>query len=170
MKNDFDAIDDYFSSHAKQLAEDPAARFNALRDCSFFQPVADEWLQRICGMAQIRTFHSDVRITSQDDDMKAFYVILYGAAEAFRNGKLVGTIETGDCFGEGIFFTDGSVATSATVIADDKIIVAEFSKGVIEALRSDTDAMVSMDKALLLALFKKLKGANQKIERLVAAR
>jgi hypothetical protein len=27
--------------------------------------------------------------------------------------------------------------------------------------------MVSMDKALLLALFKKLKGANQKIERLM---
>ncbi|MGA0570489.1 cyclic nucleotide-binding domain-containing protein [Variovorax sp. VNK109] len=165
--NEFDAIDDYFATHARQLTEDPSARFDALRNCSFFQPVADEWLRHISDMAQIRTFHSDVRITSQDDDMKAFYVILYGAAEAFRNGKLVGTIETGDCFGEGIFFTDGTVATSATVIADDKIIVAEFSKTVIEALRSDTDAMVSMDKALLLALFKKLKGANQKIERLM---
>jgi CRP-like cAMP-binding protein len=165
--DEFDTIDDHFASYAKLLMEDPSARLGALRNCSFFQPVPDDWLQRISGMAQIKTFHSDVCITSQDDDMKAFYVILYGAAEAFHNGKVVGTIENGDCFGEGIFFTDGTITTSATVIADDKIIVAEFSKTVVEALHADPHAMVSMDKALLLALFKKLKGANQKIERLM---
>ena len=165
--DEFDAIDDHFASYAKLLMEDPSARLDALRKCSFFQPVPDEWLQRISAMAQIRTFHSDVSITSQDADMKAFYVILYGAADAYRNGKVVGTIETGDCFGEGNFFTDGTMTTSATVIADDKIIAAEFSKTAIEALRSDPHAMVSMDKALLLALFKKLKGANEKIERLM---
>ncbi|WP_298923726.1 cyclic nucleotide-binding domain-containing protein [uncultured Ramlibacter sp.] len=165
--DEFDTIDDHFARHAKLLMEDPSARFGALRNCSFFKPVPDEWLQRISEMAQIRTFHADISITSQDDDMKAFYVILYGAAEAFRNGKLVGTIETGDCFGEGIFFADGSITASATVIADDKIIVAQFSKIAIAALQADPHAMVSLDKALLLALFKKLKGANQKIERLM---
>lgn len=165
--NDFDTIDDHFASHARLLMEDPSARLKALRHCSFFQPVPDEWLQRIAEMAQIRTFESDACITSQDEGMKAFFVILYGSAEAFRNGKLVGAIETGDCFGEGIFFTDGTITTSATVIADGKIIAAEFSNTVIEALRSDPHAMVSMDKALLLALFKKLKGANQKIEKLM---
>jgi CRP-like cAMP-binding protein len=163
----FDTIDDHFASHARQLMEDPSARLAALRNCSFFQPVPDEWLQRISMMAQVKTFHSEVSITSQEEAMEAFYVILYGEAEAFRNGKLVGTIETGDCFGEAIFFSDGTITTSATVIADDKIIAAEFSKTAIEALRSDPHAMVSMDKALLLALFKKLKGANQKIERLM---
>ena len=163
----FDTIDDYFASHARQLTQDPSARLEALRKCSFFQPVPDVWLQRISEMAQIKTFAPDACITSQDEGMTAFYVILYGAAEAFRNGKLVGTIETGDCFGEAIFFADGSITTSATVIADDKIIAAEFSKTAIEALQADPQAMVSMDKALLLALFKKLKGANQKIERLM---
>jgi len=165
--DEFDAIEDHFSSYARQLAEDPRARLDALRKCSFFQPVPDEWLERISQMAQVRTFHSDVSITTQDDEMKAFYVILYGAADAYRNGKVVGTIETGDCFGEGIFFSDGALATSATVIADDKIIAAEFSQAAIDELRADPHAMVSMDKALLLALFKKLKGANQKIERLM---
>lgn len=165
--DEFDAIEDQFASYAKLLTQEPSARYGALRKCSFFQPVPDEWLQRISGMAQIRTFHSDVCITTQDDEMKAFYVILYGAAEAYRNGKVVGTIETGDCFGEGIFFADRTARSSATVIADDKIVAAEFSKTVIDALQSDAQAMVSMDKALLLALFKKLKGANEKIERLM---
>jgi len=168
--DDFDTIDDHFDRYAKLLMEDPSARFGALRQCSFFQPVPDDWLQRISEMAQIKTFHSDVCITSQGDDMLAFYVILYGAAEAFHNGKLVGTIEAGDCFGEGIFFTDGTLTASATVIADDdKIIVAEFSKTVVDALHADPQATASMNKALLLALFKKLNGANQKIERLMLA-
>jgi CRP-like cAMP-binding protein len=165
--DEFDAIEDQFTSYARLLTDDPSARLAALRGCSFFQPVPDEWLQRMSDMAQIKTFHSDVSVTSQDDDMKAFYVILYGAAEAYRNGKVVGTIETGDCFGEGIFFADGTITTSATVIADDKFIAAEFSKTVVEELHSDPQAMVSMNKALLLALFKKLKAANQKIERLM---
>lgn len=165
--DEFDNIDDHFARYARQLTEDPSARFGALRKCSFFEPVPDDWLQRMSEIAQIRTIHSDVSIMSQDDEMKAFHVILYGSAEAFRNGKLVGTIETGDCFGEGIFFADGIITTSATVIADDKLIAAEFSKTVVEQMRSDPHAMISMNKALLLALFKKLKAANQKIERLM---
>jgi len=165
--DDFAAITDHFATHTRLLLEDPAARYGALRKCAFFEPVPDDWLQRVSGLAQIRTFHSDVCITTQDDEMKAFYVILYGTAEAFRNGKLVGTIATGDCFGEGIFFGDGAITTSATVIAEDKIIAAEFSKAVVAELYADPQAMMSMDKALLLALFKKLKGANEKIERLM---
>lgn len=165
--DEFDTIDDHFASYAKLLTEDPSARFGALRNCSFFEPVPDDWLQRMSEMTHIKTFHSDVSITSQDDEVKAFHVILYGAAEAFRNGKQVGTIEAGDCFGEGIFFTNDTIAASATVIADDKIITAEFSKTMIEEMHCDPHAMVSMNKALLLALFKKLKAANQKIERLM---
>ncbi len=165
--DEFDDIEDKFSNYAQLLVEDHEARFKALRGCSFFNPVPDEWLKRIADMAMIKTFYSDVSLTSQDDDMKAFFVILQGSAEAYRNGKLVGTIDTGECFGEGIFFADGHITASATVIADYKIIAAVFSKDVVENLQANTDAMVSLDKALLLALFKKLQGANRKIEKLM---
>ncbi|WP_395687415.1 cyclic nucleotide-binding domain-containing protein [Caenimonas koreensis] len=165
--DEFDAIDQHFAAYAAQLMQDPAARFAALRKCSFFEPMPDDWLQRMAQAAQIKTFKSDVSITTQDDEMKAFYVILYGSADAYRNGKIVGRIETGDCFGEGIFFADGNITTSATVIADDKIIAAEFSKRMVEEMHADPAAMISMNKALLLALFKKLKAANHKIEKLM---
>ena len=167
--NEFDSIEDHFARYARQLTEDPSARLAALRNCSFFEPVPDDLLQRMSQMAQVKTFHSDVSVTSQDEEMAAFYVILYGTAEAYRNGKLVGTIETGDCFGEGIFFAGGTITASATVIAEDKFIAAEFSKAIVEDMHSDPQAMVSMNKALLLALFKKLNGANRKIERLMLA-
>ena len=165
--NEFEAIEDSFAAYAKQLEEDAETRYQALRACSFFKPVPDSGLRHIAGLVQIQTFFSDVCLTSQDDETQAFYVILRGSAEAFRNGKRVGVIETGECIGEGIFFADGHITTSATVIADYKIIAATFSNEVVATLQADPDLMVSMDKALLLALFKKLKGANQKIEELL---
>jgi CRP-like cAMP-binding protein len=165
--DEFEAIEDNFASFAKLLVEDSAIRFKALRGCSFFDPVPDEWLMRIADMAQIRTFHSDVCLTSQEDDTKTFYVILLGTAEAYHTGKLVGTIDTGECIGEGVFFANENIPSSATVIADYKIIAAEFDKTAVDRLRTDPDAMTYIDKALLLALFKKLQGANRKIEKLL---
>ena len=165
--DEFDAIEDSFAAYAKRLLEDADARYEALRGCSFFNPMPDAGVQRIADMVEIQTFYSDVCLTTQDDETQAFYVILHGAAEAFRNGKRVGVIGTGECIGEGIFFAEGGNTTSATVIADYKIIAATFSKDVVAKLQSDVDIMVSLDKALLLALFKKLKGANQKIAELL---
>ena len=164
--DEFEAIEDSFAAYARQLEVDAEARYLALRGCSFFKPVPDDGLRHIAGLVAIQTFYSDVCLTSQDDETQAFYVILRGSAEAFRNGKRVGVIETGECIGEGIFFAEEGITTSATVIADYKIIAATFSKDVVATLQSDPDLMVSMDKALLLALFKKLKGANKKIEKL----
>ena len=87
--DEFEAIEDRFSTFAKLLLEDVAERFKTLRSCSFFDPVPDEWLVQIAEMAKIRTFHSDVCLTSQDEETKAFYVILFGTAEAYCSGKLV---------------------------------------------------------------------------------
>lgn len=167
--DEFAAIEDRFATYAKRLIEDPDSRLEALRACRFFAPIADEGLQRIAGMARIQVFNSDVCLTAQDEEVKAFYVILMGTAEAFHNGKRVGTIDTGECFGEGVFFADGSVASSATVIADYRIIAAEFDQSAVAQLRADSALMVSMDKALLLALFMKLQRANRRIEQLTLA-
>ena len=165
--DEFKAIEDNFATLAQRLVEDATARYEALRASSFFAPVPDDWLTRIAAMARIRTFHSDVCLTVQDEETKAFYVILLGTAEAFRNGKRVGTIDTGECIGEAIFFSNGQTASSATVIADYQIIAAEFDRAVIEQLQADADAMASINKALLLALFNKLQGANRKIASLL---
>ena len=165
--DEFTAIQDDFAKLAKQLAEDAEARTRALRACSFFDPVPDEWLPRFSAPARIRTFHSDVCLTTQDEETCAFYVILRGTAEAFHNGKRVGSIEAGECIGEAIFFSDGDTPSSATVIADYEIIAAEFARDTIAAFRADPQLMACLDKALLRALFRKLQGANRKIERLL---
>lgn len=165
--DEFDAIEASYATFAKLIAEDSTVRFNALRKCCFFNPVPDEWLRHISELAKIRTYSSDDCLTSEGGDMNAFYVILLGTANAYRNDKLVGTISTGECIGEGMFFANENLTRSATVFADFRIIAAEFDKPGIDSLNVDTEAKAYMDKALLLALFKKLQGANRKIEELL---
>jgi hypothetical protein len=83
----------------------------------------------------------------------------------YYNRKVVGTIRSGECIGEGMFFANENLSRSATVIADGQLIAAEIKKAGVDLLGSESKAY--LDKALLLALFKKLQGANRKIEELL---
>lgn len=165
--DEFETIEDNLANLAKRLTEDAAFRFSELRKCSFFDPVPDEWLRHISDLAKIHTFTSDELLTAEGGGTDAFYVILLGTANAYFCDKIVGTIDAGECIGESMFFASENLYRSATVFADYRIISAEFDKTGIENLRLDAEAKAYMDKALLLALFKKLQGANRKIAELL---
>jgi CRP-like cAMP-binding protein len=163
--NELDAIQASLASFTKRLDEVTSDRFNELRKCSFFDPIPSEWLRPVAEQFDIRTFAAGDAITSEGDDMDAFYVILFGTATVYFNRKVVGTIRSGECIGEGMFFANENISRSATVIADGQLIAAEIRRAGIDRLTGEAKAY--MDKALLLALFKKLQGANRKIEELL---
>ena len=163
--NELDAIQASLASFTKRLDEVSADRFNELRKCSFFDPIPSEWLKPIAEQADIRTFSAGDHLTSEGDDMNVFYVVLYGTATVYYNRKIVGTIRSGECIGEGMFFANENISRSATVVADGQVIAAEIGNAGIDRLQGDAKAY--LDKALLLALFKKLQGANRKIEELL---
>jgi CRP-like cAMP-binding protein len=163
--NELDAIQASLASFTKRLDEVSTDRFNELRKCSFFDPVPSDWLRPISDQADIRTFAPGARITSEGEHMNAFYVILFGTATVYFNKKIVGTIRSGECIGEGMFFANENISRSATVITDNQVIAAEIKTAGIDRLHGESKAY--MDKALLLALFKKLQGANRKIEELL---
>lgn len=163
--NELDAIQASLASFTKRLDEVSSDRVHELRKCSFFDPVPSEWLKPISEQTEIRTFSAGDCITTEGDDMDAFYVILFGTATVYYNKKVVGTIRSGECIGEGMFFANENISRSATVVADGQLIAAEIRQTGIDRLHGDAKAY--MDKALLLALFKKLQGANRKIEELL---
>lgn len=163
--NELDAIQASLASFTKRLDEVTSDRLNALRKCSFFDPIPSEWLKPVAEQSGIRTFAAGDRLTEEGDDMDAFYVILFGTATVYYSHKIVGTIRSGECIGEGMFFANENISRSATVIADGQLIAAEFRQDGFDRLSGEAKAY--MDKALLLALFKKLQGANRKIEELL---
>lgn len=159
--DDFDAIQASLASFTKRLDEAVSDRFNELRKCSFFDPIPSEYLKAIADKAQVHTFSAGMKMTVEGESMNTFFVILFGTATAYFKDKEVGIIHSGECLGEGVFFATETLLRSATVIADGELVVAEFKKDSFDDLRGD--AKTYIDKALLIALFKKLQAANRKI-------
>lgn len=163
--NELDAIQASLASFTKRLDEAVSDRFNEMRKCSFFDPIPSEWLTPIAEQAEIKTFAPGQKLTVEGEEMTTFFVLLFGSATAYYKGKPVGVIHSGECLGEGVFFAHETLERSATVIANNQVVVAEIHKSGLDNIHGDAKAYI--DKALLLALFRKLQGANRKIEELL---
>ena len=163
--SELDAIQTSLASFTKCLDEVSTDRFNELRKCSFFDPVPSKYLKPISDRTEIRTFSAGDCLTCEGEDMNTFFIFLFGTATVYHNKKVVGTIRSGECIGEGMFFANETLSRSATVIADGQLVAAEINKNGIDRLPGESKTY--LDKALLLALFKKLQRANRKIESLL---
>jgi signal-transduction protein with cAMP-binding, CBS, and nucleotidyltransferase domain len=156
------------SSFTKSIDEMSSAKFDEMRRCSFFDPIPADSLMEIAKDADLVKFTADKHITNEGEPMNAFHVLLYGTATAYSHNIEVGSIRAGECIGEGTFFSHESLTRSATVIADCEVLALELRKSVVDKMEGET--RIHMDKALLLALFKKLQAANRKIESLIEAK
>jgi CRP-like cAMP-binding protein len=165
--NEFDKTNDdilsELSSFTQRIEEVYSHQLKQMRACSFFDPVPDEYLAEIVEKSRIVTFFAGNKITTEQDIIRPFYVIIFGAATVQVDDKDVGRILSGECLGESAFFTKEAPARSASVIADGEVIAIEMGPADIESI-SDI-ARMFLDKALLLALFKKLQSANRQVSR-----
>jgi CRP-like cAMP-binding protein len=161
------SIEESLASFTKRLDDSTSERFNELRKCSFFDPIPSDWLKTIATECEIRKFHAGEKLIAEGNASHSFFVILFGSTTVSSDNEVVGNIVSGECVGEGTFFVGGSGTRSATVVADDHVIVAEFNRLGIGRLQRDPTINAYLDKALLLALFKKLRDANRKIHDLL---
>ncbi len=163
--DDLDKInDDILSSldnFTKQVDAASNERFQKIRECSFFDPVPSEYLAEIADHSHLVKFGDKEKIMTEHDMIRPFYVLIYGAANAYFDHKKVGHILSGECLGESAFFTKEAPARSAAVLADGEVLALEMGPMDIEAISVST--RMFLDKALLLALFKKLQTANKHI-------
>ncbi|GEM_PF-852727 len=152
-----------FTMHFDAFISD---QFSEMRHCSFFDPVPDDVLAKLVNVTHMITFKSGDKIITEGDVMRSFYVILFGSVTVYVKKKKVGTILAGDCMGEGAFFAQQAQTRLASVVADGEVILLEISKISIDAIEEGVQKY--LNKALLIALFKKLQLANGKINQLTS--
>ena len=150
-----------FTEHLSAFSSD---QFSEMRKCSFFDAVPDELLANLVKVTNLITFKAGDKIIIENDSIRFFYVILFGTATVYVQQKEVGNILSGECFGEGAFFSKETQARSASVVADNEVIALEMDKSNMDAIDAETQKY--LNKALLLAIFKKLHAANIKINAL----
>lgn len=152
---------DSFTRHFAAFISD---QYSEMRNCSFFNPVPNESLEKLVKVAHMLTFKAGDKIITEDDAMRSFYVILFGSATVYVKKKKVGTIIGGECMGEGAFFARDNQTRLASVVADGELILLEITKNNIDVIDGETQKY--LNKALLLAMFNKLQAANKKINEL----
>ncbi|GAB4117700.1 MAG: hypothetical protein Fur0026_06220 [Sideroxydans sp.] len=163
--DELDAIQTSLASFTQRLDEVAQNQFNEIRKCSFFDPIPSAVLQSIARSTSIKTFKNAEKITTEGDEINAFYVILFGKASVQVRNQEVAVLHSGECIGEAAFFAAEATSRSATVIAEGEVIAAVIRKADIKSLSGEN--MNYMDKALMNALFRKLQQANRKIEELL---
>jgi CRP-like cAMP-binding protein len=159
------AIQASLASFTLRLEDVSSDQFNEMRKCSFFDPIPSNCLAEIAKESEVKTLAAGEHITTEGDAMDSFHVLMYGTATVYANNTVVGAIRSGECIGEGTFFGNEMFRRSATVITDSEAIVVEIRKSVVDRMEGEIKSY--MDKALLLALFRKLQAANKKIGELI---
>jgi len=163
--DELDAIQTSLASFTQRLDEVASNQFSEMRKCSFFDPIPSDVLQSIAQLTTVKTFKPGEKITSEGDEISAFFVIMFGKASVHVHQQEVAVIHSGECIGEAAFFATEAASRCATVIAEGEVIAAVMRKSDIRALNGEH--LTYMDKALMNALFRKLQHANRKIEDLL---
>ena len=161
---DNDEIRKSLDSFTRHFAGCSQERYSEMRSSSFFDPVPDEYLIKLAEVTHMLTCKAGDNIITEGDVMRSFYVVLFGSASVFVKNQKVAALISGDCLGEGAFFAQENKMRSATVAADGELILLEITQDNIDSM--DGLTRLYLNKALLLAMFKKLKSANNRIKAL----
>jgi len=161
---DNEQIRESLDSFTRHFAGCTSDRYSEMRNCSFFDPVPDEVLSKLADVGHILSCKAGDNIITEGDVMRSFYVVLFGSATVFVMKQKVGALIRGECLCEGAFFAQDNQMSSATVAADGELILLEMTQDDID--RIDVLTRLYLNKALLLAMFRKLQAANNKIKSL----
>ncbi|GAG27268.1 unnamed protein product, partial [marine sediment metagenome] len=107
---------------------------------------ASEWNEYTEGDAIVREGEMEDR----------FYVIVQGRVRIEADGRVVGSFETGDCFGEASYRAD--LKQMSCVRADGSATMLSVSSTLLE--QASTESQLRFNKVFLRALIRRLQGGN----------
>lgn len=101
--------------------------------------------------AKLTHCEAQTTVVIQGEDADRFFILVDGAADVFRNGKKIATLEPGSFFGESALFRNGM--RTATVVTSSpsslwSICYSTFEETVFDRLLEDTTARAEIDARL----------------------
>jgi len=89
-------------------------------------PGAD--LAAIAAIATRERYEDTALVCRAGDDADALYVVERGTIEVVRDGRVVGTLESGQGFGEGPFFAPGKRVLDARAIGGAQLLCLRYDR------------------------------------------
>jgi serine/threonine protein kinase len=102
-------------------------------------------------------------IVKENDAGQSFFFLAQGQVKVIRQGRLLNTIDQGECFGEMAYIRGGELPRHATVEALTDIVLAEFEPAALAQM--SVGAQLALTRALVRNVVDRLELANSRVAR-----
>ncbi|MCZ6827146.1 MAG: serine/threonine-protein kinase, partial [Gammaproteobacteria bacterium] len=121
---------------SQQAAIDQRERFDILRRLRFFHDFSHSEIWEVLRASDWRECPSDEEIVKEGEADDRFYIIVAGNVHVVQNGKKIGMLGAGECFGETSYVQNAK--RTATIMSDSEVIVLRVSSTLLEQVSSST--------------------------------
>ena len=161
MAADLSLAFDYLEAPGSDIEEEE--RFNQVRGLEFFQDFPDSEVWEILHACIWQEAGEGEEIIIEGDIDDSFYIIISGAVEVNKEGRRVGLLHSGDCFGEMGYLE--KTQRSASIIALEDMQLMKINSTLIDQV--SVECQLRFSKVFLRTLVKRLSTttalvANQK--------
>jgi serine/threonine protein kinase len=136
-------------------------KFNSLRKLSFFADFKDAEIWEVVHMSQWQRCRRGTIIIKEGERGNEFCILAQGEATVTRQGREVGLIKAGECFGEMLYLSSGRIARSASVTSKTDAVFLVINPAQLE--RASFQCQVHFNKRFFEALVNRLLDADKRI-------
>jgi hypothetical protein len=139
---------------------DQQERFGVLRRLKFFHDFSHAEIWEVLRASHWQDYASGEEIVREGEMDDRFYILVSGHCTVERGGGRLGSLDTGDCFGE-TSYVPGAKRT-ATIRAAAPVTVLKVSSTLLEQVSAS--CQLRFNRVFLRTLISRLQSAEQRVE------
>ena len=138
---------------------DMQEKWKTLRFLAFFKDFSDDQITEVVNASEWKEFAKGEVIVTEGEQETSFYIIARGGVEVVKDGRVVGIMKQGDCFGEIAFLTHQP--RNATILARTDVSLMMVSVTLME--QASTETQLRYYRIFLENLIARLSQATDKL-------
>lgn len=135
-------------------------KLSALRKVALLERLTDAEIWELIRAGRWSLAPMDSVIVREGETGASLFFLGSGEAKVTKNGKLLGTLSEGSCFGEMAYIKAGGLPRTATVEILKEAIVAEFDSSMLS--QTSLNCRLALTMALLDTMVDRLAMANER--------
>lgn len=145
----------YKDLRQKYNSLDKQEHFDVLRTLTFFHEFSHAEIWEVLRASDWHEYKAGEDIVREGEIDDRFYIIVTGSVIVQANNKNIGSLSSGDCFGETSYVRGAK--RQASIVADDDVTILRVSSTLLEQVSSS--CQLRFNKVFLRALIRRLQGS-----------
>ncbi len=138
-------------------------KYVALKRVEMLSTLADSELWELARAGAWRRVNRATPIVKEGEPGASFFFLAQGQVKVIRQGRLLNTIDQGECFGEMAYIRGGDLPRHATVETMSDTVLAEFEPVALGQM--SLGAQLALTRALVRNVVDRLELANSRVAR-----